>query len=88
MSGNELRKIPPLVKVTLIPALLLVILSGCCSYAVKSDVECPVRPTLSAIPQDLQFRIPTDALFLIAENQLLLKEYAKKLEVRAGCEPD
>ena len=88
MSGKMLRKIPPLVKVTLIPALLLVILSGCWSYAVKSDVECPVRPTLSAIPQDLQFRMPPDALFLIAENQLLLKKYVKKLEVRAGCEPD
>lgn len=66
--------------------LILGMLSGCCSYAVKNDAPCPERPKLTAIPQDLQLRMPPDALWIVGQNQLALKEYAKKLEARACLE--
>ena len=66
-------------------ALVLLLLSGCCSYAVKNDAPCPERPELIPVPVDLQIQMPPDAVWIVAENQLAMKEYAKKLEVRAGC---
>ena len=66
----------------ILPALFL---SGCCSYAVKNDAPCPERPTLIAMSADLMIRSPVDAIWISTQNQLALKEYAKKLEVRAGC---
>jgi hypothetical protein len=60
--------------------------SACTTVEIVSDVPCPNRPTLTPIPEDLQLRMPPDVVFIVAENQLKLKAYAKKLEVRAGCE--
>ena len=76
MSGNTRLGI-------LVP--ILGIMAGCTTYAVKSDVPCPQRPVLTAIPEDLQLRMGEDAVFIVGSNQLALKAYAKKLEVRSGC---
>ena len=64
--------------------IIAAFLAGCTTIRV-SDVPCPDRPDLLPMPVDLQIRMPPDAVFIVAENQLALKEYAKKLEVRAGC---
>jgi len=63
-------------------------LVGCSRIYVEPDIPCPDRPTLSAIPEDLQLQMPEDAVWIVAQNQLALKAYAKKLEARAGCEQD
>ena len=65
--------------------ILTLILSGCCSYAVKSDVPCPQRPDLQAISVEEQMEMDAFTVLKIAQNQLELKRYAAKLEVRAGC---
>ena len=64
--------------------IIAAFLAGC-TTTVVSDVPCPDRPDLLPMPVDLQIRMPPDAVLITAENQLALKEYAKKLEVRAGC---
>jgi len=66
-------------------AFIYLSISSCTTYAVNPDLPCPDRPVLTAIPEDLQLRMPEDAVFIVAENQLLLKTHIKKLEVRAGC---
>lgn len=71
-----------------IPVLLAIILSGCTTVEIVDTLPCPSRPVLTPIPEDLQLRMPEDAVFIVAENQLKLKAYAKKLEARAGCDVD
>lgn len=65
--------------------LLCVFLTGCCTTVVEPDLPCPPRPDLIPVPVDLQLRMPPDAVWIVAENQLALKAYAKKLEARANC---
>jgi hypothetical protein len=65
--------------------ILTLILSGCSTYAVKSDVPCPDRPDLAAISVEEQMAMDPSTVLKIAQNQLELKRYAQKLEVRAGC---
>ena len=64
---------------------LFLLLSGCCTTTVEPTVDCPPRPDLLPVPEDIQLRMGEDGVFIVAENQLRLKEYAKKLEARA-CE--
>ena len=59
---------------------------SCATVTVEPDLPCPTRPELLPIPVDLQIQMPPDAVWIVAENQLALKAYAKKLEARAGCE--
>ena len=66
--------------------ILILGMFGCTTIAVEPDLPCPIRPTLTPIPEDLQIRMPTDAVWIVAQNQLALKSYAKKLETRAGCQ--
>ena len=72
-------------KNTCIYSFLLVILSGCTTIEVVAPLPCPDRPTLTPLTEDLQLQMPEDALYIIGENQLALKAYAKKLEARASC---
>ena len=72
-----------------LPLSFLILTTGSCTTVeVVEPLPCPPRPSLTAIPEDLQLRMPEDAVFIIAENQLKLKAYSKKLEARAGCEND
>jgi hypothetical protein len=64
----------------------ILLLSGCTAYAVKSDVPCPARPTLEPISVEEQMAMEPSTVLKVATNLLALKNYAKKLEVRAGCE--
>ena len=59
--------------------------SGCIRY-VKPDIPCPDRPELIPIPVEVQIEMDPDTVRIVAENQLRLKQYAKKLESRAGCD--
>lgn len=64
----------------------LILISGSACTTIVAPLPCPDRPELIAIPEDLQIRIPEDALFILAENQIKLKAYAQKLEARAACD--
>ena len=65
---------------------ILTIGSGCTTIEVAAPLPCPSRPILSPIPDDVQLRMGEDAVFIVSDNQLKLKAYAKKLEARASCE--
>ena len=64
---------------------LITAFSGCATYTVQPDLPCPDRPELIPLPTDIQLRMGEDAVFIVGSNQIALKTYAKKLEVRAGC---
>lgn len=66
---------------TILP--LLVVLSSCTT--VTYPLPCPARPTLEPITPEEQREIDPDVIRRMAENQLALKTYAKRLESRAGC---
>lgn len=70
----------------LLSCLTLIVGSACTTVEIVEPLPCPERPILYVIPEDMQLRMGEDAVGLVAENQLLLKRYAKKLEARAGCE--
>lgn len=71
-----MKKIPLL-------GILVPLLGSCCTTPV--DYPCPDRPELMPVPVDLQIQMPPDAVWIVAENQLALKRYARKLEEIAGC---
>ena len=68
-----------------IGALILLLGMVGCGTTVVSDAPCPSRPELTPISVELQLQMPKDAVLIATENQLALIEYAKKLELRAGC---
>ena len=70
-------------KYAILFAILTTGISGCCTTKVEPALPCPDRPDLLAIPEDLLMAADPDLLFIVAENQGLLRAYAKKLENRA-----
>jgi len=73
-------------KSVLLASFLILTTGSCTTVSLEPDLPCPTRPELLPIPVDLQIQMPPDAVWIVAENQLALKAYAKKLEARAGCE--
>ena len=74
-------------KRTVLLASFLILTAGSCSKTVvEPSVPCPNRPVLIELSEDLQLQMPPDAVFIVGQNQLALKEYAKKLEARLKCE--
>ena len=73
-------------KAILTSFLILIIGTSCCSTPPTDPLPCPPRPVLEAITVEEQLAIAPDVVLKIASNQIKLKEYAKKLEVRAECE--
>jgi len=69
-------------------ALVLICMGfiSCTPIVVQPDVPCPNRPTLAPITVAEQILIDPQVIRKLADNQLAMKEYAKKLEVRANCE--
>jgi len=59
---------------------------GCTTTVVQSDVPCPARPHLISITADQQLAMDPQVREIVIVNQVELKVYAKKLEVRAGCD--
>jgi hypothetical protein len=74
-------------RVLLIPCLTL-ILGSCCTTATEPDLPCPSRPVLEPISVAEQIEMNPETVLKVAQNQLRLKEYAKRLEIRAGCSVD
>ena len=68
----------------LIPVLIL--LGACATRPIIETVPCPPRPLLEAITTEEQLAMDPAVVGKVAQNQLKLKTYAKKLEVRAGCD--
>lgn len=73
------------VRALVLSCLILTIGSGCETYKVQADIPCPPRPILEPITPEEQLLIHTVVLEKIAKNQLVLKEYSKRLEARANC---
>jgi len=74
--------------VLILAATVLMLSTGCTTTVVQSELPCPARPRLEAITTAEQIEIDPQVVLKIAQNQLRLKEYAKKLEVRANCKED
>jgi hypothetical protein len=65
-------------------ASFLILTTGSCSIVrVQPVVPCPDVPELLPLPTDLQIRIPPDAVWIMAQNQLALKAHIKELRARA-----
>lgn len=67
-------------------SLLILTMSGCATTATSTKLPCPDRPVLEAISLEQQLQMDSFVLIIVINNQLALKEYALKLETRAGCE--
>jgi len=65
---------------------LILLISGCSTTATSTKLPCPDRPVLEPISLEQQLQMDSHVLIIIINNQLSLKEYALKLETRAGCE--
>jgi hypothetical protein len=61
---------------------------GCETVRVTTDVPCPPRPILEALAVEEINEMSFSAQGKVARNQIKLKAYAQKLEVRALCEED
>ena len=74
-------------KRTVLLASFLILTTGSCSKTVvEPSVPCPSRPVLTPLSIELQIEMPPEAVLIVGQNQLALKEYAKKLEARLKCE--
>jgi len=72
--------------VLILGTIVLILSTGCTTLTVEPDVPCPNRPVLEAfVLEDLE-SMTDEAKRKAAQNQIKLKGYARKLEVRAGCE--
>jgi hypothetical protein len=60
-------------------------MSGCTTYAVNPDLECPARYDPILLPEDLQIRTPKEVLEIVAINQRGFKQNIKDVEAVAGC---
>ena len=83
--GKITSKIP-LVGILVPSMAAMLLISGCTTTIIQPVLPCPDRPVLESISVDEQMSMDPAVIFKVAENQLRLKAYAKKLEVRAGCE--
>jgi len=81
LTSGKLRYIPIL-------GITCVVLGmfGCTRTIVQPTLPCPPRPVLESISVEEQANMDPSTVFKLGENQLKLKTYAKKLEIRAGCE--
>jgi len=60
---------------------------GCATpITIGYDGPCPSRPELISLPVDLQIQTPPDAIWIVAQNQLKLKQHIIDLEDLSGCE--
>jgi hypothetical protein len=62
---------------------LPLILGSCCT--IEPDLPCPPRPNLEPISVAEQIEMNPQTVLKVAQNQLRLKEYARRLEIRANC---
>jgi nitrous oxide reductase accessory protein NosL len=65
--------------------IVTVLLSGCATWKAK-PVPCPVRPVLESLTMEELSSMDIETMEKIGSNQIRLKEYAKKLEIRAACD--
>ena len=70
--------------IVIIPFMVLLFAS--CVTPVLDSLPCPPRPNLEPITPEEQMEMDAHVVGKVAQNQLKLKTYAKRLESRAGCE--
>lgn len=61
---------------------------GCNTTTVDPGLPCPPRPILESFTVDELRQMGVEVQEKVATNQIRLKEYAMKLEVRAQCDND
>lgn len=81
MNGNRCK-----LSALILSLCIVVTLSSCVRTIVQPVLPCPPRPILEPLSVEEQADMHPMTVFKVAENQLRLKAYAKKLETRAGCE--
>ena len=64
---------------------LTLVLAGCSHFSLNT-IPCPDRPVLEAYSSEELRAMSVESMEKIVTNQIRMKEYAKKLEVRARCE--
>jgi hypothetical protein len=65
--------------------VLILATFGCTTVAVEPDLPCPNRPFLEGLTmEELNAMLPT-SIKKVTSNQINLVGYARKLEIRAGC---
>jgi len=82
-SGRITRFTRPFVLI--LGTLVLILSTACTTVSVQPTLPCPARPMLEAfVAEELESMTPS-AQKKAANNQIHLKGYSKKLEIRAGC---
>jgi len=61
-------------------------MTACGTTQTTPDLPCPLRPEIVPIAPEMQAEVPPYVLEIVAENYIRFVQYAKQLEVRAGCE--
>ncbi len=69
----------------LLSCLILITGSACTTIEVAAPLPCPARPVLAPITVEMQIEMQPATVLIVAQNQLKLKTYTKKLEARAQC---
>lgn len=69
----------------LVTILYLLTLTACAGSPEIEPIPCPLFPELIALDEELVNDTPPAVRAAVTENYLRLDEYARKLEVRAGC---
>ena len=72
-------------RTVVLASCLILIVGSCARFTVQPELPCPDRPELMPLPVDLQLQMPIDAIWIVAENQLILKSHILRLESRLGC---
>ncbi len=68
-----------------IATIAAILSTGCTTTVVQNDVPCPPRPVLASFTIVELNIMATSTQEKIAANQIKLKAYSEKLEVRALC---
>jgi hypothetical protein len=61
------------------------ILTSCGTTPTTDPLPCPLYPELITIDEELSAATPKHVQAIVIQNYILLDEYARKLEVMAGC---
>ncbi len=69
-----------------IAAVVAMLSTGCTTTVVQNDVPCPPRPVLASFNTVELGIMASSTQEKIARNQVKMKAYSKKLEIRAHCE--
>ena len=65
---------------------LLLLLAGCATTEVQTNLPCPLFPELQPISIEQQLEMDPVVLLIVIDNQLAMKETIKQLRFRLRCD--